>query len=393
MQSIILEANNTKNEFIFNIADLEARLNQLTDSRDKRGKIYPLGMILTMIILAKLSGEDKPSGITEWIRLRCDVFVKVFGCKHKRMPCLNTIRTVLEEVISLEEVETVFLHYLHDTYGGQESELIAIDGKAMRGTIPKGSSRGVHLLAAYLPDEGIVLKQIAVETKKNEISAAPELLEGINVKNKIICADAMQTQRKFSSDVLSRGGDYILFLKGNQSTLLADVEQFFKPARVASGWHPPELPQQVATMSNKGHGRVEKRTLTLMTDDEQFLNWPGVHQVFKLVRERTHIRAGRKSVEVVYGMTSCSSERVSAEQLQQWIRCYWGIENGLHYRRDVTLREDAAHTKETTLAKMIAAINNFIIGLAQKLDYFNLASARRIFDAKIAAQFSSVSDY
>ena len=144
MQDIILEAKKT-DVVVFNTAELEARLNQLTDSRKRRGKIYPLGMILTLIILAKLSGEDKPSGITQWIRLRCDSFVELFACKHRRMPCLNTIRTVLQDIVSLDELETLFSHYLHDTYGGQQSELIAIDGKTMRGTIPKGSTQGVQL--------------------------------------------------------------------------------------------------------------------------------------------------------------------------------------------------------------------------------------------------------
>ncbi len=240
-----------------------------------------------MVILAKLLGEDKPSGITEWIRLRCDTFVKLFNCKHQRMPCLNTVCTVLQEVVPLEELKTLFRRYLHETYGGQESQLIAIDGKTMHGTIPKGSTQGVHLLAAYLPEEGVVLKQVAVETKENEISAAPQLLEGINLKNKVVCADAMQTQRKMSVDVLARGGDYIWFLKDNQPTLLADVQQFFKPARISAGWHPPELPRTVAQKTEKGHGRFEKRTLTLMEDEQQFLNWSGVHQVFKLGREVT----------------------------------------------------------------------------------------------------------
>ena len=224
MQHIILATQDTTSGIVFNIADLEARLNQLTDTRDKRGKIYSLGMILIMVILAKLSGEDKPSGIAQWIRLRCHAFVKLFNCKHQRMPCLNTIRSVLQEVVSLEELEAIFWRYLHETYGGHESQLIAIDGKTMRGTIPKGSSQGVHLLAAYLPDEGVVLKQVAVTTKENEITAAPQLLKGINLKNKVVCADAMQTQRKLSVDVMAKGGDYIWFLKNNQPTLLGDVE-------------------------------------------------------------------------------------------------------------------------------------------------------------------------
>ena len=125
MQHIILEAQDTTDGIVFNVADLEARLNQLTDTRDRRGKIYSLGMILIMVILAKLSGEDKPSGIAQWIWLRCDVMVKIFNCKHQRMPCLNTIRTVLQDVVQLEALESVFRRYLHDIYGGQESQLIA----------------------------------------------------------------------------------------------------------------------------------------------------------------------------------------------------------------------------------------------------------------------------
>ena len=385
MQDIILESKNTE-VVVFNAAELEARLNQLTDTRDSRGKIYSLGMVLTLIILAKLSGEDKPAGITQWIRLRCDSFVELFACKHKRMPCLNTIRTILQDIVSLDELERQFNQYLHDTYGGQQSQLLAIDGKTMRGTIPKGSKQGVHLLAAYLPAEGVVLKQVAVDTKENEIKAAPQLLEGIDVKKKVVCGDAMHTQRQFSVDILVKGGDYIWFVKDNQPTLRADVEQFFQPAQRYAGWSLPELPRTIAETTDKGHGRLEKRTLTLMVDEQQFLEWPGVCQVFKLERYVQRLQTGKESTEVIYGITSCAPEVASAEQMLRWTRDYWGIENGLHYRRDVTLHEDATRTSETRLAKTIAAINNFVVALSLKLGYLNLASARRTFNARIAAQ-------
>lgn len=385
MKLIILEAQDT-DAVVFNVADLEARLNQLPDTRDSQGKIYPLGMILTMVLLAKLSGEDKPSGITQWIRLRCKSFVKLFDFKHQRMPCLNTVRSVLGDVVPLDELESTFGQYLQETYGGQQSELVVIDGKTMRGTIPKGGQQGVHLLAAYLPVEGVVLKQVEVVAKENEISAAPDLIREIDLKNRVICADAMQTQRELSVDVLAEGGDYIWFLKGNQPTLRADVEQFFKPARVSAGWHLPELPQTVAEKTDKGHGRLEKRALTLMEDKQQFLDWPGVRQVFKLERYVKKLRTGKESIEVVYGVSSCNPETVSAEQMLEWTRHYWGIENGLHYRRDVTLREDATRISEPTLAKTMATINNFVVGVSQKLGFSNLAEARRIFDARIALQ-------
>lgn len=143
-------------------------------------------MILALIFLAKLAGEDRPSGIAEWIRLRCDEFVQLFGFKHQRMPCLNIIRGVLQTVISAEELEEKLRDCLHEVYGGQQSELVVIDGKTMRGTIPPGSSQGVHLLAAYLPAEGVVLKQVEVGVRQNEISAAPPLIEGLALKNRVV---------------------------------------------------------------------------------------------------------------------------------------------------------------------------------------------------------------
>jgi len=385
VKHIILEAKNT-DAVVFDIKDLESRFQQLTDTRDPRGKIYPLSMVLSMVVLAKLAGEDKPSGITEWIRLRCDSFVKLFNFKHRRMPCLNIIRRVLQEILSLDELEKIFSHYLHETYGGQQSQLVTIDGKTMRGTIPKGSTKGLHLLAAYLPEEGVVLKQVEVDIKENEIRAAPELIEGIDLKNKVVCADAMHTQRQLSANVLAKGGNYLWFVKENQSTLLADVEQFFKRAQRCAGWSLPELPRTIAETTDKGHGRLEKRTLTLMVDEQRFLDWPGVRQVFKLERYVQRLQTNEESTEVIYGITSCAPEMAPAEQMMQWTRGYWGIENGLHYRRDVTLREDATRTSEKPLAKTIAAINNFVVGLSQKLGYSNLASARRTFDARIAAQ-------
>ncbi len=298
----------------------------------------------------------------------------LFNFKHQRVPCLNIIHWVLQKIVSLEELEKRFNRYLHETYGGQESQLTTIDGKTLRGTIPKGSPRGVHLVAAYLPAEGIVLKQVEVGKKENEIRAAPQLIEAIHLKNKIVCGDAMQTQRQLSVGILAKGGDYIWFLKENQPTLLADVVQFFQPSQKTAGWSLPELPRTVAETSGKGHGRLEKRTLTLMVDEQGFLDWPGVHQVFRLERYRQQTRTEKESMEIVYGITSCDPEKATAEQMLQWTREYWGIENGLHYRRDVTIHEDVTRIYQPPLAKTIVAINSFVVALSQKLGYSNLAA-------------------
>lgn len=385
MKQIVLEAK-LEGVVVFNITDIEARCAVLDDSRSTRGRIYPLPMLVVLLILAKLSGQDKPTGMTAWMRERKEQLWRLFDWPHKRMPCLNTVRTIMSDVLDAGALETVFLNYLHETYGGMTSRLITIDGKTMRGTIPKGLTSGVHLLAVYLPEEGIVLKQVMVESKENEISAAKGLLEDIPLKGRIVCADAMQTQRQLSVEIVSGGGHFIWFVKNNQPTLLTDVEQFFKPARRSPGWYIPELERRVVSKTNGGHGRIETRTLTVMTDEQAFLAWPAVRQVFMLERKVTDTKGENVRTEVVYGITSCSEAVASAQTLLHLTRQYWGIENGLHYRRDVTLNEDATRISNRNMAAVMATLNNFLIGLTQKLGFKNLADARRVFDFHITRQ-------
>lgn len=388
MQCITLKSKDS-DEITFRFADLSKKLKGLSDSRDQRGKVYELNDLLIMILLARLSGADTPNAIFEWIRNRQSKIVKRLKLKQDRTPCLNTLRHILTKVVSLAELESSFRHFLVEHYGKASSVLICIDGKTMRGTIPKGETQGVHLLSAYLAKDGIVLKQMLVDTKVNEITIGPELLKGLHIKNKVICADAMQTQRKFCVEVLARGGDYLLFAKENQETLLGDIEQFFRPPRTAPGWYIPQLPHSRAKMISKGHGRIEKRTITVMSDEDQFIDWPGLRQVFQLERQRSEVTTGKESTEIVYGITSCQPEKTTADQLLEWTRQYWHAENSLHYRRDVTLNEDATRISAANLAQSISILNNFLVGLTQKLGFNNLASARRFFDAEIASQLAS----
>jgi predicted transposase YbfD/YdcC len=339
-------------------------------------------------VLAKLAGEDKPSAIAEWINLRQRQLVAAFGFKEERVPCLNTIRTILSEVVSTAELQKILNQCLYESFGGQQSQLVSMDGKTMRGTIPKGGQQGVHLMAAYLPEEGIVLAQIAVDSKENEISAAPKLIQQLDLRHRVVCGDAMLTQRDISVEILAQGGDYIWFLKENQPTMKRDVEQFFKQPRKAAGWHHQPLDKQMVKTVAKGHGRLEKRQLTCMDDETGFLDWPGAEQVFHLERTVIDCQTRIMSQEVSYGFTSLATEKCSAAQLLALTQAYWGIENGLHYRRDVTLLEDATRISKPKLAEAMSIMNNFVIGLTRKLGFSNLASARRNFNADIASHLA-----
>jgi len=382
MDHIILE-NGQEQGFVFDVGRLIARLEQVTDLRKARGKRYSLSFLLTVIVLAKLAGEDTPKGIADWLKWRRQQIVAAFGLSRSSVPAYNTIRRALSETLSAEELQWHFRQHLHQTYGGQRSILVTIDGKTLRGTIPKGKSQGVHLLAAYLPEEGVVLLQVAVGSKENEITAAPRMLDEIDLKGRIVCGDAMFTQRDLSVQVVAQGGDYIWFVKDNQPQLRADVEQFFVPARRAKGWHVPPLAKTSAEKTEKAHGRIEHRALTLMLNEAGFIDWPAIEQVFRLERKTTCCRTGEMTEETAYGITSLTQEKATAEQMLCWTRDYWGIENGLHYRRDTTLREDAIRMSNDNQAQVMATLNNFIIGLASKLSFKNLAAARRHFDAQL----------
>lgn len=376
---------------IFQVKALIEHLEQVPDERKARGKRYRLSTLLALIVLAKLAGEHKPSGIAQWLGLRRRQLVRAFRCRHQQMPSLNTIRRTLRQEQVSQALQPVLRRFLHQCYGGQQSVLVALDGKTLRGTIPKGKTQGVHLLAAYLPAEGVVLMQAAVASKENEITAAPQLLSALDLKGRVVCGDAMFTQRTLSIKILGQGGDYIWTLKDNQPTTRADVVQFFKPPRRAPGWQAPLLPQTIAQTIQLGHGRLERRTLRLMPDEHGFLDWPGVQQVFQLKRRVIQLATGEVSEEIVYGLTSLKPEQVTAKQLLAWVQSYWGIENGLHYRRDVTLGEDALRMTNKVQAEVMAVLNNFIVGLVRKLGFDNLAAAQRTFDAKLTLALAAYS--
>ena len=368
---------------LLNLSQMYEQLAKIPDKRKARGKRYSLVILLLVIILAKLSGQDTPTGIAEWAKARQKELQAFLGYHREIKPGHNTIRRTMANSLADEDLQKTINGYLHQSYGGQQSILVVIDGKTLRGTIPKGKTQGVHLLAAYLPAEGVVLLQIEVENKENEIVAAPKLLSQLELKGRVVSGDAMLAQRDISVQVLAQGGDYIWMVKENQPTLREDVERFFEPPRQAPGWHPPTISQETVQETNKAHGRVETRRLTVIADEENYIQWPGLRQVFQLERRVVHLKRGRQTTELFYGITSLAPKPGCAAQLLEWTRQHWGIENGLHYRRDVTLREDATRMSNSHQARVLATLNNFVVTLARYLGFDNLASARRSFQAKL----------
>lgn len=368
-------------EFVFEVNSLYVHLEQLTDQRDPRGVRYQLADALTMIILAKLGGEDEAHGMSQWLKDRAEQLVQALQLQRSSMPHETTISRIMGEAVEEEELSQQMQRYFDGQAQVSQEVVIAIDGKTMRGTIPAGQTQGVHLLAAYLPGEGLVLMQVEVESKENEIVAAPRLLASLDLRQKVIIGDAMHTQRAISIEIVEAGGDYLWLAKDNQSQLKEHIESLFAPQECPPATSPLPTDFQSVTSYDYGHGRYETRTLTTSSMLKDYLDWPYLEQVFKLDYHAVNLNTGQLYTETHYGLTSLSADQAGPERLLELKRHYWGIENRLHYRRDVALNEDRCRLRRGHAAQTMALINNLVLALIDRLDFKSVPDARRRFAA------------
>jgi len=376
------EGNKTPQGVIYTISSLYAYLVRMHDRRKRRGIRYSLVTILVVMILAKLCGLDNPYAIADWAQNRSEFLVEVLRLKCARLPHHSTYRRILESVLDPDEFERMMSDFIQQCPEVGQEMVIAIDGKTLRGTITQDDPFGLHLLAAYLPGEGIVLFQMVVEQEKeNEIVVVPQLLKSLDLRKKVVVADAMHAQRSLSLPIIQAGGDFVWIIQDNQLTTRQAIELLLAPQKPLAGEGRPPMDFQIARTNDKAHGRLEERTITVSSMLNDYLDWPGVAQVFKLERRFTHLASGAVEQDVRYGLTSLSSSQATPERLMNIVRSEWGIENGLHYRRDVTFHEDATRITHKTAGPTMATINNLVSNLFAIQGFSNFAQARRKFDA------------
>jgi predicted transposase YbfD/YdcC len=374
--------SSTESGVVFDVGSLYAHFQSLQDSRKPKGLRYELATILVMTTMAKICGQDKPSGIADWVKHRAEQFMEALKLKRERMPHHSTYRRILGAVISVDELEQMVSAYLTEKKYFGKQVLLSIDGKVMRGTLDE-QQKGIYLLAAYLPSRGIVLMEVKLEGKGAEIPGAIQLLKMVDLREKVVMGDALHTQREASIQIVEAGGDYIWIAKGNQPEMEENIRLWFEPEPdpiPGMGRLPKDF--EVAKEVSKGHGRLEERTITVSSQLKDYLQWPYLEQVFMLHRHYTSTKTGEINQQTRYGFTSLSRDKITPDRLLEMTRSYWGIENGLHYRRDVTLNEDRTRITKGNLGQAMACINNLVIGLLiGKLEYRYLPDARRYFDA------------
>jgi len=182
--------------------------------------------------------------------------------------------------------------------------------------------------------------------------------------------------------IVEGGGEYLWTVKDNQSALREEIEAAFEIEEGMTKLKKMENDFERAKTIEKGHGRIEERRLTVTSQMKGYLEWPGLEQVFKIERRVEEVTTGKVREEVSYGVTSLRREEATASRLMEIVRGHWEIENGLHYRRDKTMKEDECRLRRRKAAEVMAVINNLIIGMVLGEGMKNLARARRHYCAR-----------
>ena len=368
--------------YLIDVGSLYAQAHTLTDRRKARGLRYPLALIVTIAVLAKLAGYSRVEDVADWAKLRAHELHLLFATKRAQMPHHTSWSRILGSAVDVSDLERLAQQVVAPATSVGEipdrcSIELALDGKTIRGTIPRGQTRGVHLLAAYLPQRGVVMMQVAVGSKENEIVSAPLLLSQLDLTGMLITGDAMFTQRELSIQIVEGGGDYLWMVKDNQPRLRDDIELLFEEECVSAGWSAPPVDFRAARSVDCGHGRVEERMLTSSSMLAGYSDWPYLAQVFKLEYSATDCQTGKVTSAVRYGVTSASERVLDAERLLVAVRRHWAIETGLHSRRDGSLREDAMRTRTGEAPHVLATLNNLVLGLLSGQGISNVAEAQR----------------
>jgi predicted transposase YbfD/YdcC len=352
-------------------------LAAVPDPRKARGQRHPWRRVLTLVSAALASGNQTPHAIGQWVGEHQDDLARALACDGRPLPSESTLRRALRhlDVGALEEQPSRFTDGQKVPQPGPKWEGVAVDGKEVRGARAHG--RVVHLLCAARHD-GVVLKQTAVASKKNEISVAPSLLKGLDLDGKVVTVDALLAQRALARQIRAQRGHYLMVIKEDQPETYQAIKLLFE--------QPPEgktaAESTVRTIS-KGHGRRGWRTLETSTALKGWVNWPGHAQVLRRTCRRLIRKTGAIQEETTYGITSLPPDEAQAPLLESLWRGHWTIENRVHYPRDVTLREDAGQAFHGSTPQALAALRNALLSVLRALGWTNVADALRHYGAKV----------
>jgi len=359
------------------VQSLHELLRQVADYRHKRGRRYEAATVLVILLLAKLAGESTVSGIAHWARLREAWLKAALGLR--RLPCTNTYHYVCAH-LDVSELNGKVREWLEQVAPQRQAgELVqwAMDGKVLRGNhrYTPSTQGGQEVLNVYAVDSGVLQHCQPIASKGYEAATAHAFIGQTNCQGVVITADALHTRPRFCRRIRQQQGHYVLIVKRNRAELEAEIRRLFDLPP------DPHSPVQTAQSVDPGHGRLIVRRIFTSSELNLALQheWQDVAQVFVL--ERRGWRNGKPVYESVCGLTSLPPDLASPAQLLAYVQRHWHIENRCHWRKDVTLREDACTVRHPLVATVLAVLNSAVLALLDHCHFTNVRSAIRTFAA------------
>lgn len=332
--------------------ELRSIFNQIDDPRSDINKLHKLEDILLIGIISVICAADTWKNMETYAKAKED-FLRSFLDLPNGIPSDDTFNRVFSSIDS-EQFETCFMNWVNRLVNLTDGEVIPIDGKTIRGAKSNGNKSPFHMVSAWATNNNLVLGQVKVSEKSNEITAIPKLLELITVKGCTVTIDAMGCQQEIAKKIIKEEANYILAVKENQKQLHQDIEDEF---RFGKGI-------QTDVSVDSDHGRIETRRCSVITDFkfiENIEQWWGLKSIVKIesIREFKNSDKQTETATRYY----ISSLLTQAKELQSAIRLHWGIENKLHWVLDVAFSEDASRKRAGNASQNFSILSKIALNL------------------------------
>ena len=346
----------------------------VTDPRVERTRRHLLCDLLLVALCATLAGAEGFADVEDWARMK-EGWLRTFLDLPGGIPSHDTCERVFRR-LNPKELHACFLRWLEGTANAAgKGRHIAIDGKSLRRSFDGPGGRALHVVSAFATGElSLVLGQVAVDDKSNEINAIPELLRLLDLRGAVVTIDAMGCHKAIAAQVQAQGGDYLLALKGNHPLLHADAQRLFADGATLTAMHPAR-----AETLEKNHGRIETRRGAVLPAEallgglRGLAAWPGVQSVACVESRREPAAGGAESVERRYFLSSLPAD---ATRLLAVARGHWAIENNLHWMLDVHFDEDRCRVRKDHGPLNVATLRRVALSLAKR-DTASKQSVRR----------------
>ena len=332
------------------IERIKKHFSKVSDPRASDNQKHKFIDIIVISLCAMISGAEGWTAFVRYGKSKKEFLSKMLELPN-RIPSADTFRRVMSGIDPIEWQES-FMEW-SQALKRKDKQVIAVDGKRLRGASKALGGKAVHMVSAWVSEQGLCIGQRKVEDKSNEITAIPELLGSLCIADSVVTIDAMGCQKEIAKVIVEGKGEYLLALKKNHPKLHQAVKDMFSESELEEGYVELE----------EGHGRIERRSCRVIRDIDSLGNlgseWSGLGSVVMV--EYTAIRGKKIEKETRYYLSSIKEE--SAEEISKWVRHHWGIENSLHWVLDVVFKEDACRIHKGHGAQNMAVLRHLALNI------------------------------